>query len=161
MMATKQLYKVQKKYARQQDKKTLGNAKTYSDAGDVITYNMGTLYADNGDANTYASATAYADANDAKGSSFNKADMQQYIYGVEYVSFLDMRYVQQFDFAEIVFRNKAYMETLKYGINHPNVEFHFEQSVNIKTARYMAEYTGMAQTTGRTTCKPSGACITK
>ena len=141
----KKTLKKSKKYTRKQDKKTLASANTYSDAGDVV---------------AVALANAYADANDAKGSSFNGADMRKYIYGEEYLAVLDARYVQQFDFAEIVFRNKAYMETLRYAINHPNVEFHFDEVVNIKTARFMAEYTGVEQVIGKTTCRVNGHCVT-
>lgn len=134
-----------KRIMNRKDRRTLRKSKTYSDANDVI---------------AIATANAYADAHDSKGSSFNKADMTKYLYGEEYSTYLDNKYVKPSDFALIVFRNKAYMETLKYQIEHPNVKFHFGNAVNIKTARYVAEYTGIDQTTGKTTCTAKGICVT-
>ena len=106
-----------------------------------------------------SSAYSYADSHDKTGSSFKTDDMKNYIYGEEYLGYLNSRYIRVFDFAAEVFYNRAYMETLKYMIEHPNVEFHFEESVEIKQARYMAAYTNVSQQVGKTTCNPNGACF--
>ena len=113
-----------------------------------------------GDSNAYDQAVAYANANDASGSNFDREGMMKYLYGEEYVSYLDNRYTQQTNFASLVFYNQAYAETLKYLIEHPNVEFNFDNAVQIKQARYMAGYLGTEQTVGNTVCQPNGNCVT-
>ena len=145
-----------KQIMNRKDRKTLRKAKRYADNRDLDVMD----YSDANDVIAIATANAYADSHDSKGSSFNKKDMQNYLFGEEYSTYLDEKYVKPSDFALVVFKNKAYMETLKYQIEHPNVEFHFGQSVNIKTARYVAQYTGVTQIAGRTTCTPKGICVT-
>ena len=105
-------------------------------------------------------ANSYADSHDSSGSSFDKEDMLKYLYGEEYETYLDARYIQIFDFATIALYNQAYGEVLKYWIEHPDVEFHFDNAVEIRYARKLAEYTGIEQVVGNTVCKSSGVCVT-